>query len=107
MGLAPGTWRRCGNGFGPWGTRRPAPGAISTEQQRIIQACVDGQLATRDAVRAVPVPQNIIMSYLERQHLTTRLTNAFNKKVENLQDAVSLYFIYHTHVDWLCQKARP
>jgi hypothetical protein len=45
----------------------------------------------------------ISTSYAERQNLTmrmamrrfTRLTNAFSKKVENLQHATSLYFMYY------------
>jgi IS1 family transposase len=47
-------------------------------------------------------------SYVERQNLTmrmgmrrmTRLTNAFSKKVENLEHAVSLHFMYHN----FCRK---
>lgn len=42
-------------------------------------------------------------SYIERQNLTmrmsmrrfTRLTNAFSKKVENLEYAVALHFMYY------------
>jgi hypothetical protein len=101
MGRAHGTWRRCGSGFGPWGTRRPAPGARGTEQQRLIHACVDGQQATRDAVRSVP--HDIYTSYVKRQNLTmrmamrrfTRLTNAFSKKLANLKAALALHFAHY------------
>lgn len=48
-----------------------------------------------------PDPRYISTSYVERQNLTmrmsmrrfTRLTNAFSKKVENLQHAVALHFM--------------
>ena len=50
-----------------------------------------------------PDPDHISTSYVERQNLTmrmgmrrfTRLTNAFSKKVENLEHAVSLHFMYY------------
>jgi IS1 family transposase len=50
-----------------------------------------------------PDRQHISTSYTERQNLTmrmsmrrfTRLTNGFSKKVENLAQAVSLYFMYY------------
>ena len=50
-----------------------------------------------------PDPRYISTSYIERQNLTTsmnmrrftRLTNAFSKKVENLQHAVALHFMYY------------
>jgi transposase-like protein/IS1 family transposase len=50
-----------------------------------------------------PDPERISTSYVERQNLTmrmamrrfTRLTNAFSKKVENLQAAVALHFAYY------------
>jgi hypothetical protein len=54
-------------------------------------------------VMGEPDPLHISTSYAERQNLTmrmamrrfTRLTNAFSKKVENLQHAVSLHFMYY------------
>jgi IS1 family transposase len=54
-------------------------------------------------VMGTPDPAHISTSYAERQNLTmrmamrrfTRLTNAFSKKVENLQHATSLYFMYY------------
>lgn len=54
-------------------------------------------------VSGEPDPMLISTSYAERQNLTmrmqmrrfTRLTNAFSKKVENLDAAVSLYFMHY------------
>jgi IS1 family transposase len=54
-------------------------------------------------IQGNPVWEHISTSYAERQNLTmrmamrrfTRLTNAFSKKVENLQHAVSLHFMYY------------
>jgi len=50
-----------------------------------------------------PDPQHISTSYVERQNLTmrmsmrrfTRLTNAFSKKLENLEAAVALHFMWY------------
>lgn len=50
-----------------------------------------------------PVSERISTSYAERQNLTmrmsmrrfTRLTNAFSKKVENLEHAVALHFMHY------------
>jgi hypothetical protein len=50
-----------------------------------------------------PDPKLISTSYVERQNLTmrmsmrrfTRLTNAFSKKIENLEYAVALHFMYY------------
>jgi transposase InsO family protein len=50
-----------------------------------------------------PDPAHISTSYAERQNLTmrmsmrrfTRLTNAFSKKLENLECAVALHFMYY------------
>ncbi len=53
-----------------------------------------------------PDIDTISTSYVERQNLNmrmnmrrfTRLTNAFSKKIENLQAAVSLYFFYYNFI---------
>src|SRR5437899_13030701 len=58
---------------------------------------------TREVIRGNPDPLHISTSYAERANLTmrmgmrrfTRLTNAFSKKVENLQHAVALHFMHY------------
>jgi IS1 family transposase len=59
--------------------------------------------ATREVIRGNPDPAHVSTSYAERANLTmrmgmrrfTRLTNAFSKKVENLQHAVALHFMHY------------
>ena len=54
-------------------------------------------------VSGSPDPRHISTSYAERQNLTmrmnmrrfTRLTNAFSKKIENLEHAVALHFMHY------------
>jgi len=53
-----------------------------------------------------PNPDHISTSFVERQNLSmrmrmrrfTRLTNAFSKKIENLEHAVALYFMHYNFV---------
>lgn len=61
-------------------------------------------IATRQQVlQGNPDTSKISTSYIERQNLTmrmnmrrfTRLTNAFSKKIENLEYAVALHFMYY------------
>jgi IS1 family transposase len=59
--------------------------------------------AIKGAVCGNPDDKHISTSFVERQNLTmrmsmrrfTRLTNGFSKKMENLQHAVSLHFMYY------------
>jgi IS1 family transposase len=62
----------------------------------------------RKKVIGTPDREHISTSYVERQNLTmrmqmrrfTRLTNAFSKKVDNLEHAVSLHFMHYN----FCRK---
>lgn len=62
----------------------------------------------RKQVWGAPDPAYISTAYIERQNLTmrmsmrrfTRLTNAFSKKVENLQRSLALHFMYYN----FCRK---
>ena len=59
--------------------------------------------AERRIMQGNPNPKLISTSYIERQNLTmrmsmrrfTRLTNAFSKKIENLEYAIALHFMYY------------
>jgi IS1 family transposase len=60
----------------------------------------------RTPIMGNPDPLHISTSVIERQNLTmrmsmrrfTRLTNAFSKKIENLQAAVALHFAHYNYV---------
>jgi IS1 family transposase len=60
----------------------------------------------RRKVNGKPKRENISTSIVERQNLTmrmnmrrfTRLTNGFSKKIENLEHAVALHFMYYNFV---------
>jgi IS1 family transposase len=47
------------------------------------------------AVTGNPDPDHVSTSYVERQNLTTRLTNGFSKKLENHMHAISLHYMYY------------
>ncbi len=59
--------------------------------------------AEKNKINGNPKNEDISTSYAERQNLTmrmnmrrfTRLTNGFSKKVENLEYAVALHFMYY------------
>ncbi|QNI31001.1 DDE-type integrase/transposase/recombinase [Alloacidobacterium dinghuense] len=59
--------------------------------------------AYASTVSGVPAPSAVSTSYIERQNLTmrmqmrrmTRLTNAFSKKLENLEAAIALHFAHY------------
>ncbi len=59
--------------------------------------------ANPTVIQGDPDPALISTSFVERQNLTmrmsmrrfTRLTNAFSKKIENLEHAVALHFMYY------------
>lgn len=63
-------------------------------------ACVG---ARRESIVGKPNKAHISTSFVERQNLTmrmsmrrfTRLTNGFSKKIQNLEYAVALYFMYY------------
>jgi len=60
----------------------------------------------RTVIAGTPDQAHICTSHVERQNLTmrmsmrrfTRLTNAFSKKLENLQAAVALHFAHYNLV---------
>ena len=70
-------------------------------QKRYSPAAYTG--SRRITVSGNPDPRHISTSFVERQNLTmrmsmrrfTRLTNAFSKKVENLEAAVALHFMWY------------
>lgn len=59
--------------------------------------------AEKRRISGNPDANEVSTSYAERQNLTmrmnmrrfTRLTNSFSKKIENLEHAVSLHFMYY------------
>ena len=71
------------------------------EQRRYSPAECTGTEILR--ISGNPEPNDISTSFIERQNLTmrmsmrrfTRLTNGFSKKIENLECAVALHFMYY------------
>jgi IS1 family transposase len=76
-------------------------GPENAEEGRYSPAVCIG--ARRQSIIGKPKKEKISTSYVERQNLTmrmgmrrfTRLTNGFSKKIQNLEYAVALHFMYY------------
>lgn len=76
-------------------------GEVAAGPGRYSPAACTGIIKT--PVKGAPESKHVSTSYVERQNLTmrmamrrfTRLTNAFSKKLENLEHAVSLHFAFY------------
>jgi IS1 family transposase len=77
----------------------PEPGTVRYSPPKCIGTGVE-------EIMRYPKPEHVSTSYVERQNLSmrmgmrrfTRLTNAFSKKVENLEHAVALYFFHYNFI---------
>jgi len=75
-------------------------GSTETERKYSPAECTGTKIAL---VNGIPDKKHVSTSYAERQNLTmrmtmrrfTRLTNAFSKKVDNLEAAVALHFMHY------------
>lgn len=76
-------------------------GEAREAEKRYSPAQCIGSQKTR--IEGQPDPRHVSTSFVERQNLTmrmsmrrfTRLTNAFSKKIENLEAAVALHFMWY------------
>ena len=76
-------------------------GAPQNPERRYSPSQFTGSMKRR--IVGDPDPKELSTSFVERQNLTmrmsmrrfTRLTNAFSKKIENLEHAVALHFMYY------------
>ncbi len=76
-------------------------GAEPANESRYSPAQCIGAIPT--AIQGAPAFEHISTSYAERQNLTmrmqmrrfTRLTNAFSKKIENLEHSLALHFVHY------------
>ncbi len=77
-----------------------APKGVSDERKYSPAECTG---TVQGTVCGAPDPRHVSTSYVERQNLTmrmsmrrfTRLTNAFSKKIQNLEYAVALHFAFY------------
>src|SRR6476620_4687234 len=75
-------------------------GKTETERKYSSNECTGGR---QHIILGTPTKKFISTSYVERSNLSirmgnrrfTRLTNAFNKKLENHSHSLSLYFVYY------------
>jgi IS1 family transposase len=80
------------------------PGAVENPETRYSPGECCG--TKRKKISGHPDREHVSTSYAERQNLTmrmrmrrfTRLTNAFSKKIENLECAVALYFMHYNFI---------
>ena len=78
----------------------PWKGLTRAERRFATPECIGVQ---RQTIQGAPDPRHISTSFVERQNLTmrmgmrrfTRLTNAFSKKVQNLEHAIALHFMHY------------
>jgi IS1 family transposase len=91
-----------------YGTEVKVFGPAKTEEYDSKYSPSEVKEVVRTRVWGAPDPRYISTAYVERQNLTmrmsmrrfTRLTNAFSKKIENLEHALALHFMHYN----FCRK---